>query len=755
MMDNKRTRHGKGFFLVFFFMFVSYIPSIYAAERIIIVAPLDAHFAGQPLVFHVQLQNVLSPKAVTAFYKAPGASVFKSIALAQQSPQDFVGMVSGREIRPPGVEYYFIVTDGQNRNFSFPEIDPRVRPYQLSIKLDRKPPEIIVATPEVGESVNKRRPQIRIQYQDSESGVDVGTVRLTLDNTDITPLAMVSETDATYEPEADLTPGDHSVSVELMDKSGNRMPKRTIPFTVPGPVFFDDADAKLQWDAEARQKIWSKDSNQEAHWAVQSSLGLASYATKDDWKASLDANVWYTEESGSGPLGDKFNLNRFLAQLEKGKNVLAFGDVSVRGTELISETISRRGGRAFLDFSGTEIEGYILRSYYGTDFKTSLEMRDPEQRLVGGSIQRGMLSNNKLLLKAAYVQGKNEDPASANVGTTALGNSGKVASFVAKSNIIDEKLVLTGEFSRSDFNVNSTDDEDGVEDNAWLARAAGRDGFYDWSLGYKYLGQDYHSVVNPSGAGNREEYAFDGGLTGSMASVRANVMHTRDNVGDDPDLPVVRSSSATLGYNVFPQGWPTMFANLGISHQGSSHEPVATLPLDVYTRFMSVGLTVAREHWNLTPSYTLTLVDDQSSNATTSDSETHVLSLAGGWQPNEHFSLNPMVSYTSSSFDSTGETTATWQGALSSVLAINEEHDFNFTASILDNKTNTNSIYTRIYNCLGQYNWHLEKYLLKTGKQTFSIRGQYTRTEDRVAETEVDDYSIYGVFSIGLPMDLY
>jgi len=81
--------------------------------------------------------------------------------------------------------------------------------------------------------------------------------------------------------------------------------------------------------------------------------------------------------------------------------------------------------------------------------------------------------------------------------------------------------------------------------------------------------------------------------------------------------------------------------------------------------------------------------------------------------------------------------------------------DLNGTLSYLDNRTDDDSSHTSTFNGIAQVNWHLEKFLFGKGKQTFSLRAQYSRTEDHVNDSITRDYTVFAVFSFSVPVKVY
>lgn len=101
-----------------------------------------------------------------------------------------------------------------------------------TMQVDNQPPTISSATPENNGRVNNLRPNITAVFEDpSGSGIDSGSVRMTVDGRDVTNDATITENLIAFKPTQQLTPNKHTVEVEVRDKAGNRTLK-TWSFTI-------------------------------------------------------------------------------------------------------------------------------------------------------------------------------------------------------------------------------------------------------------------------------------------------------------------------------------------------------------------------------------------------------------------------------------------------------------------------------------------------------------------------------------------
>ncbi|MBS3732469.1 MAG: hypothetical protein KGY42_06150 [Desulfobacterales bacterium] len=726
-----------------------------AAESIEIVSPDKPHFAGQPLVFHIRTEQIVSPQRAAVYYRPRGISVFRKLLLEQKTPVDFRAVLEGRKVMPPGIEYYLVVEDQKGDVFTLPGQNPQQNPYFIDIDLDRTPPRITEIVPEKGAELEQTRPLIRIAFEDAQTRVDTGRIRLELDGRDVTRLSEITEDAVTYQPESGLAQGRHTITIQMADVSGNRMKPDQRVFYVSEPGYIDYARAAVEWHGETRRKILESDDNPEPAWKIQSRAGLDSRVESGKFQASAAADAWYTEEEGPGPQGDNFDLARFLARAEYGEQLAAVGDITVEGTGLISRSIARRGGRVEMNAAGVRTEGFALRSNTVTGFEHGLGIGDSDQQLVGGSVEKEFIRDKGLKLRAGYITGKNQDPDDYNAGSLEAGTEGSMISLALESRILAEKLAVAAEYCDTRFDSDVSDPYGQESDHAWSAKISGKGGSYDWQAGYTYLGPDFQNIANPTGANNREEYSASGGLRALSSAFRVSLFHNRDNADEDPLMPVIENAGGTLAWNLTRSGWPAAYVNYTINDQQSDQEPAGYDPIENQTQTVGCGFSVFGDRWSLSPGYTFTAFNDEAA-AADNDSRTHTATLSGNLNPLDNLSINPSLSYTRFDTDAADQVTETYQATLGGASGFfDNQLSINATLSVLDNQTDDDSLHNTTFSGILQINWHIGRFITENSRQTFSVRGRYGRTEDHVTDNVTRDYSAYAILSFDLPVQLY
>ena len=79
----------------------------------------------------------------------------------------------------------------------------------------------LTLTPPYGSTVTTTRPTIRADYSDLGRGIYSASVRVELDDVDVTSQAVVATSSAVFVPSSDLSQGNHAISARVADLAGN------------------------------------------------------------------------------------------------------------------------------------------------------------------------------------------------------------------------------------------------------------------------------------------------------------------------------------------------------------------------------------------------------------------------------------------------------------------------------------------------------------------------------------------------------
>lgn len=210
------------------------IPDI--AAPVITHTPVTSGKSSEDLTISAVIADDRGVSSANLYYRTKGQTVYKTISMTK-SGNDYTAVIPKAELDPAGLEYYLEAKDSVN-TATYPE--DVTSPCQVVISsVDITGPAVTGVTPAPGDATgDNKRPEISASFSDP-SGIDVSSVKLYLDNTDITSLSAVSASKIEYIPKADLKDGSHSLKLEVKDNSANKnLTTKEWSFTV-GKVIYN------------------------------------------------------------------------------------------------------------------------------------------------------------------------------------------------------------------------------------------------------------------------------------------------------------------------------------------------------------------------------------------------------------------------------------------------------------------------------------------------------------------------------------
>jgi len=158
---------------------------------------------------------------VNLYYREKGAESYNIVNMTKVE-NEYSYTILNTALTEEGIEYYIEASDGTN---IVTEPENISEPYKIIISTaDIYEPEVKNLTPASGTSTGENlRPEISAEYSDA-SGIDIDSVKLFLDNQDVTAQSNITESKISYVPDTDLTRGNHIVRLEISD---NAQPQQT------------------------------------------------------------------------------------------------------------------------------------------------------------------------------------------------------------------------------------------------------------------------------------------------------------------------------------------------------------------------------------------------------------------------------------------------------------------------------------------------------------------------------------------------
>lgn len=722
----------------------------FARSPITINSPLALTVPGQELHFDISTENLPGRLQVTVFHRAVGQTAFRRLPMAESGEERFFAVLPGEFVDQSGIEFYVEVRSDSNQVFTLPEKNPMGLPKRLAFATGQSATEPLTFPDMNGARISSRRPAITAPLPPGTLSPSLDTVRIALDDVDVTALAIITATTVSYTPDGDLDYGHHHVIVEALGQDGQPMPQEHWYFAIPHSEAFDRANASFQLDTDLGLKLADKGETKYPDWTSQTSGTLSAELAKGDLNVTLDANAWYVDDSLGTPDQDEFSMNTYLLRFDYRSQSLALGDVAIEVPELAGGYLALRGGLLDLNIEGTNLQGFVLRSNTVTDIRDSFSVPGPDRRYLGAMLTQPLSTERNMRFKASAISGKSSGSDDYDGVSLLPANEGQIYSVLLNTDIVDQLLLGEAEYAQSFFDLDSGDSLGRKRGQAWRTKMWGRHQTLDYGGTFSSLDRNFQSILAPDTINNRKEYTLFAAKTFETSSLTLNALHSYDNAEKLNNIPTIRNTGLDLGYSLNKPDWPFVFANANLNWQNSGHEPDGFEAVDNQSRILAVGFSLARDTWSVVPSYVLTSLDDAS--ASDMDGTSHQILLSFGWQPLPVLSFNPAATYAWTETDPGSVVVEDWLATLSATWLVSDSQNISLTVSGLDSRADDDSMHLRVGSGQAQYNWVLDVNALESVTKTLSLSGQYSRTKDYVAHDDEEEYVAFLSLNFSIPV---
>ena len=245
-MNTDMKNQLKTFSLCFFLLLFCHSSLVQAQSSPLIHFPVSAAFTGQDIVLEAKFENLnLQVTYVRIFYRMQGTEDYQYIEMDEETDR-FVGAIPGAEVKSPAMEYFILALMSDQSVMTNPESNPFYSPHYVSVTeqvIEQKPVEkeirstggakitTLILSPEPGETIPPDEFVIAVSFISEEGTIDAKSVKLYLDEKDVTASTEVSEYIVSY-TSLSISPGIHRVRLTASDGGGNPLDPLTWEFRV-------------------------------------------------------------------------------------------------------------------------------------------------------------------------------------------------------------------------------------------------------------------------------------------------------------------------------------------------------------------------------------------------------------------------------------------------------------------------------------------------------------------------------------------
>ncbi len=318
---------------------------------------------GQPVTISVDLANAISVNQMFINYRSAGSGDYKRIEMTVTG-NSAAATIPSEEVVPNEIEYYFVMTillkDGYD---TYPSENPKNNPLRLVV-YPAAPKEQMVTflSPDTGRSVPADELIIALSLRDVSPLVDLSTMKLFIDGTDVTSSASIADSLITLDPEKLPTPlenGNHLFRVDMFSKKGQLYNSQTLRFS-QGPLFsYEEEPSKFLFNVSAQ--LETRHERFANTWNPYN-RGLVMVSTQRG-DLTIKGKVYASNEERS----NRQPVNQYFIEANTSWLRLAYGDDYPNYPSLIMS------GKRLRGFTGSLKLGFINFDYSCGDVTRAIE----------------------------------------------------------------------------------------------------------------------------------------------------------------------------------------------------------------------------------------------------------------------------------------------------------------------------------------------------------------------------------------------
>jgi len=624
-----------------------------------------------------------------------------------------------------------------------------------------------VLSPLPGGEVIAKKPDIKAEFL---VRVDTEKLMVTLDGTDVTQVASVTDKGFEYTPVVVLPPGRHTLSVTVRDSGGKTLTSTTT-FTTRQTGPFEEAYSTNDVSVIYTNTLSKSESLKTVpYWKVEGNIASNSKVRNDGFQAMFTTNVRYLEQGipltpptqtkpGTLPLSKGFNVANWLLKAGYDKDKFGVhagvGDVVVDSTPYTVAGLARRGGMLDLSYDMFSAGAFSVlgRKVYG--FRGGFGIDPETDRHISGAFADVKLPEGKAELKAVYAAG-GETGGSDGITTGQGPKQGDVAGVMLVTDLLQGKLRTECEADTSRYDPDTSDEFGKKSDYAYRLRAGGAIDTYYYDVMYEYVGREYVSIGNLGLENDRAGVTASGGGVIGAHSVAVMFTQKEKNVDDDPMLEKTRCYLGSVNYSYLGIRSLPMGISYTKTVQDQGYRPLNSPPKENESDTVNGWINYSKDKLRLGLMSNYTELNDRTS--AKADITTINCTFTSSYGING-FSVSPSFIMNQTKLHATGVWTGVYSINLDTRARFLEDRGgFDLGGAYVITRASDDSVDNLSLTMNFRLSYalkELERLTRGYVKPAVAVTGTYTNLDDRRAgATDRDEYAIYLQLTASIPLSI-
>jgi hypothetical protein len=441
---------------------------------------------------------------------------------------------------------------------------------------------------------------------------------------------------------------------------------------------------------------------------------------------NFDSNFNYT----SNPMTDEnqIDLSNMMVTVSQGNHSLSAGDISINESEYSVYGLGRRGMEYTYNHQKAYVHVFDVSTQQAKGF-SGFGIPKKNISLFGGAFGY-KLFNSALSMKAVYLTGKDDPALGANIGYLPYNQSrkGNVVALVQEASLMQNRLMISGEVARSDYDGDLSDSAGKVQDTAWRLGGNFSTGIFTLGANYRRIGKEFNPIGHQYFTNDRQGVETSVGVNLGKVSVSGSYIYSSDNVENVPTEYTTRNHNGNL--NLMWAITENVSLNLGYrldDQETSLDEGDPLFDQDSLTNEIR-GTLNFNLNQNVMINFSLSNSIQSSEKSPQNDRANLTVNLGGNFRVGNFLSMMPTIGFTESTNRYTDQTMQTFNTFLSAELIfIPQLLTTSLSGSYMSSDTGYNGTSTS-FNISGNLNFYLQKFL-KVGNTVLTLKTNYTSSK--------------------------
>lgn len=580
---------------------------------------------------------------------------------------------------------------------------------------------------------------IRIRIPLSVNNKQIKTLKLEIDNIDVSDLVKQKNRLLIYTPIQPLEFGTHKIRLIEYAEDGNIRERGVWTIEIKKSKHFTQSSYSSNIDLTAANRLKDKGlTDLPKRGTGQGSVSFENKASTKNWKFSTSINTTYNSQVDQTSNARRFDLDDYLFSGDAGRFSAHMGHHDLGFNNMIISEFNRRGLSSSYKSKNrrTQVTGFAMRTDTASGFNNGLGLADSNKITQGiiGVFMPDRKSPERFHITTTFINSKSRNDGEGDGGglDTSLTQGGKAANLVIDSK--NKHWRVRAELAGSEFDFDGINTGFSAEDDhaySLLAvytpqeKAIGKNALsWNLSVEHRRIGQFFKTLGNAGLPNDKLVSQAIFNLTYKTWSINTIAGTETDNTDDDNTLPTIRTNlfRLTANYsvpaaddtanidnpdkseknhsakklNLFAQGNYTF--NYARSSQQAREIPGAFTGIrtDNLNDIFGLSASFTPGTWSWSIGHTLTLAVDDSNDITENqaNANTNLTELNITFPVGNKLSLNPTLQYNIDDNQSANIETRTTSLGIAANMSFSDKLvgivNYSFNKNITSDNSNNN-----------------------------------------------------------------